>query len=1043
MSSATPRSGGLAAWSIKHPVGVVMLALTIVVLGGFSLSRLNIDLLPQIIYPEVRVRVLEAGVPANIMEDQVTRQLEEQLSVTESAVSVQSSTTEGASNVDISFPYGTDIDIALRDASTRLDRARRFLPATIDPPIIYKRDPSQIPVLELAVSSEKLDPVHLREWVDYEFSRWFVNLPGVAAAEVGGGNLREIQIIVDQARLASFGFTFKDLKQQIQNNNIESPGGRLLTSHRELSTRIFGRFKDVQDIRNLPLWNAVSGNKIIRLADVATVIDSHEDERLRVRLNQKNAIKLSIQKQPQANTVEVVDAVLNRVDWLKQQKLMPADIQVDRVSDQSTFVRYALRNASMAAISGAILAMLVVYLFLGSLKRTLIIGTAIPLAIMVTFIIMSLSGLTLNIMTLGGIALGVGLLIDSTIIMLENITRHQRLGEQPQVAALNAAGEINSAIVASTSTNLVAILPFLFISGLVGLLFNELIFTLTAAITASLLVALTLVPALGAKARDTEITRTRRIDMFVDYLKDKLQRLLPYILAKPVRPVLVLLPLLVVAFLFLFSFSKQIFLPNVDEGNIRIFVSADSGTQFNEMDNIIDRLEKTMLQQKQVQTVFTTSGGFIFGRTERLSSNSGSLYVQLQPGVRSEKWIASMRKLIKKMQLVGVKVRIRATGVRGIRLSQGDDDISLRVQGRDLDTLATIGANIVDRLQGIPGLRNLAQTYEEEREEISIEIDKSRAADLGLEVSDISEALRIALEGQVISELLDGDRAYNIRLRLPANRITSPDALNSVLVGIRDDKPIRLIEVAKIRLEQSPSLIKRDNQQRINEISASLTANADLKQVMHSIHARLADLELPPGYTLYDGGATKTLKEGQQLGVILAVLAVFLVFVVMAIQYESLLNPLVILLSIPFALIGVALGLWLSDLPQGLAISMPVWLGMIMLAGIVVNNAIVLVEQIEIEKSRVGDQTAAIIQATQLRLRPILMTTLTTVFGMLPLALGMGQGSEMLQPLAIVLCWGLFFSMLVSLILVPAIYRLLHFQQGDSRHADPASIYRP
>lgn len=1026
------RTGGLAAWSIQRPIAVTMLALSIVVIGGFSLDRLRIDLLPHIIYPEVRVRILNPGVPANIMEDKVTRQLEEQLSVTEGAISVQSNSAEGASRVDLSFPYGTDIDIALRDASTRLDRAKRFLPDTIDPPIIYKRDPSQIPVLELAVSSSSMGPVKLREWVDYDFSRWFVNLPGVAAAEVGGGNLREIQIIIDQERLASLGLTFGDLKERIQNNNLEAPGGRLLTNTREISTRALGRFRNVEEIKQLPLRQSGSQDKkIVRLRDVARVVDLYEDERLRVRLNKKSAIKLSIQKQPQANTVSVVDVVLERLDWLKDQNLIPGDVTVSRVSDQSTFVRHALRNASMAATSGAILAMIVVYLFLGSIKRTLIIGTAIPLAIMVTFIIMSLGGLTLNIMTLGGIALGVGLLIDSTIIMLENITRHQREGEKPFDASLNAATEINSAIVASTSTNLAAILPFLFITGLVGLLFSELIFTLTAAISASLLVALTLVPSLGARIYDSPEALNqqnkfqRLIGQFVETLKNGLATLLPKVLKSPWKPFILLVPLLILAIIYIFFISKQTFLPTVDEGQIRVYIKAESGTQFNELDAITNRLESLFLKQKEVDTVFTTSGGFIFGRTERLSSNSGSVYIQLHPGYKSEPWIESMRKKIKDLGLTGVNVRLRARGVRGIRLSHGDDDISIRVQGPDLTTLSTIGSDIVERMEGIRGLRNLSQTYEEVREEVTVEVDKERAADLDIQVNDIGEALRVALEGQIVSEYLEGDRSHNIRMRLPASQMLTPGDLENVLVGIHQNRPVRLVQVAHIKLTQSPSTIMRDNQRRIVEIGASLTANADLDGITGQIKSRLADLELPEGYSLYDGGATKTLKEGKKLGLILFGLAIFLVFVVMAIQYESLLNPVIILLSIPFAIIGVALGILLSQT----VVSMPVWLGMIMLAGIVVNNAIVLVEQIEIERESGLNLDQAIVRSATLRLRPIMMTTLTTVFGMMPLALGVGRGSEMLQPLAIVLVWGLFFSMIVSLLIVPALYKLLRARE--------------
>ena len=474
-----------------------MIALAVVVLGIFAFSRLAIDLHPHLIYPEVRVRILSPGVPATVMEDQFTRQLEEQLAITEDAIGVQSRTGEGAVSVDLSFEYGKDIDIALRDASTRLDRAKRFLPETPDPPIIYKRDPSQIPVLEFVVSSALRDPVELRSWVDDVFSKWFINLPGVAAAEVGGGLVREIQVLPDQQRLAGVGLAMQDVIAALQRGNREDPAGRLKMTRQELPGRISGRFTSVEEIAELPLRLPQGG--LIHLQEVAEVIDTHEDERLRVRVNGEPGIKLSIQKQPTANTVAVADAVQERLDWLKAERLIPEDIRIRSVSDQSLYIRQALSNSGLAAISGALLAMAVVYVFLGNLRRTLIIGSAIPIAIMVTFVIMGFGGLTLNIMTLGGLALGVGLIVDNTIVMLENIYRHQRLGEGDLDAGTHAAQEVNSAIVASTSTNLAAVLPFLFIGGLTGLLFRELIYTISASILASLAIALTLVPALAAR----------------------------------------------------------------------------------------------------------------------------------------------------------------------------------------------------------------------------------------------------------------------------------------------------------------------------------------------------------------------------------------------------------------------------------------------------------------------------------------------------------------------------------------------------------------
>jgi len=1020
------RGGGLAAWSVSHPVGITMLAITVVVIGLFSAQRLSIDLLPHIIYPEVRVRVIEPGVPAQIMEDRITRQLEEQLAITEGAIQVQSSTEEGRSAVDLSFPYGTDIDIALRDASPRLDRARRFLPDTIEPPIIFKRDPSQIAVMEMVLSSSQRDPVELRTWADYTFSRWFLNLPGVAAVEVGGGLVREIEIQPDQEKLAGIGLSLGDLADLIERSNEDAPGGRVISPAQEISARTRGRFESVDEIRGLPLPIGDSGriDDALHLEDVAEVIDSHVDERIRVRLNEQPGVKISVQKLPQANTVTVVDEVLHRLDSLNERRLVPPDINVTTVGDQSVYVRHALNNAAMAAISGAILAMLVIYLFLGNLSRTLIIGTAIPIGTLVTFTIMDASGLTLNIMTLGGLALGMGLLIDSTIVMLENITRHQHDTGSSNENAVRAASEVNSPIVASTGTNLAAILPFLFIGGLTGLLFRELIITISSAMLAALVVALTLVPALGSHVAESKVKI---------YFFNKLINNFKLVYINFVRAVLVHSKLVAGAFTLVFALSilvfieaRPIFLPSMDEGNVTVSITADAGVNLDEMDAAVEKIEDLMLQQPEVETVFSTVGGFIFGRSEYERSNRSTLNIRLVPlnrrDISSSDWISAMQQKIRDLNLTGYAVRMFVQGVRGIRMSSGDDDISLRIQGQDIGVLRELGAAVVDRLRDTPGLSNLEQTYEELNEEYNVRIDRQRAADLGVHVDDVGEALRIALDGSVVSDYIEGDRQFDIRMRLPRSVSDTPEKLAGLLLGMHNGRPVRLFEVATIERGPAPSTIRRDQQQRIVEITASLDDDASLDQVMQTIDRRLDGLALPDGYFLYDGGAGKTLQQGQRTGGMLLALAVFLVFVVMAVQYESLRNPLVILFSIPFTSIGVGLGLWLYDMP----LSMPVWLGLIMLAGIVVNNAIVLVEQIEIERERQLPLVDAISTAAGLRLRPILMTSLTTVLGMTPLALGLGEGSEMLQPLAFVIVWGLSFSVLVSLVLVPVVYRLFY-----------------
>ncbi|KAA0874322.1 efflux RND transporter permease subunit [Nitrincola tapanii] len=1038
MSKAPLRHGaGLAGWSIRHPVGVCMIALAVVVLGLFSLGRLSVDLLPRLIYPEIRVSVTDPGVPALVMEDRVTRYLEEQLAITEDLISIQSSSELGRSVVDLSFPYGKDIDLALRDASTRLDRARRFLPDSIEQPVIFKRDPSQIPVLEYSISSNLMDAVELRTWADDVFAKWFINLPGVAAAEVGGGLEREVQIRPDPQRLAAVGLTLDDLVDALARGNRQDPAGRLRQPNQELAGRISGRFASVEELATLPI--PIGDGHSLMLAELAQVLDTHQEETLRIRANGVPGIKLSIQKQPEANTIQVANLVEQRLAWLQEQALIPPSIEILPVADQSIYVRQALNNSVLAVVSGALLAMSVVYLFLGNLRRTLIIGSAIPIAVMVTFVLMGLGGLTLNVMTLGGLALGVGMLVDNTIVMLENIYRHQRKGEASYDDAAQAAAEVNSAIVASTSTNLAAILPFLFVGGLVGLLFRELIMTITSAILASMVIALTLVPALSARVTQQRQGRFRQI---FDRGLNALRRLYVALIQRILRvrwPVPLIFVLALATSAPTFFSPDQTFLPTLDDGQIQVRLVADTDITLEAMDQKVRRIEALFAEHRDVATVFTVAGGNVFGRSARETPNQATLTVQLRPlksrALTSQQWINQMNAEIRELQLAGVQVRMRQQGIRGIRTSTSDDDISVRIQGPDLEVLDRLAREVQSRLRAVSGVQNIAYSSEEEALELDIRLDRQVAARLGVEVMDLSQALQYALEGRVVSEFFDQGRSVDIRLRLPREQVQDPQALEALLLFPRQTEPVYLHEVAEVSLIRAPGTIRRDSQMRIVEISANLMSGAALGSVLQQIDQVLADLELPEGYSRYDGGAGQVLQEGQQMTSLLLLLALFLVFVVMAVQYESLRNPLVIILSVPFSAIGVASGLNALGMP----LSMPVWLGMIMLAGIVVNNAIVMVEYIELERDRGVARDAAIVHAAALRLRPILMTTLTTVAGMLPLALGLGEGSEMLQPLAVAIVFGLSFSMLVGLILVPVIYSLLHPESGSVEQAAPDS----
>jgi multidrug efflux pump subunit AcrB len=1033
------RRGGIAVWCIHHPVSTLMLTLTAIVLGLFALSRLSIDLLPQLIYPQIGVRILDPAVPTNIMEDQITRQIEEQLAITEDSTGIESTTLEGTAELELYFDYGKDIDVALRDASTRLDRAKRFLPTTIDPPIIFKRDPSQIPVMEFVVASPLRGMTELRTWTDDVFAKYFLNLPGVAAVEVGGGLVREVHVLPDQRRLAGLGLSVESIVQAIERGNVDLPAGRLRMAGQEYASRTAGRFTSIAALGALPI--RLPNGESVPLSEVAEVIDTHEDERIRVRYNGTPGVRVSVQKQPTGNTVDVADAVSERLGELYRRGLVPEDVQVNKVSDQAVYVRQSLNNATLAAAAGAALAMAVVYCFLGSIRGTLIIGSAIPISIMVAFVIMALGGLSLNLMTLGGLALGIGMLIDNTIVMLENIERHQREGEEGVQAAENAAAEVTSPIIAATSTNLAAVLPFLFISGLIGLLFRELIFTITAAIVASLAVAVTLVPALAARGRPAPPSAvTRLVRGFVAGAQRVYVPIVERVLRAP-GAVVVLAVALLAGFggVFYQLTGRQAFLPTMDDGRVRAQVYTDPGGSLDQMDGTVRLLERLARAQGDVAGISVIAGGSIFGRTQRERPNRSTFDIQLVPVAERERsveqWVTAFMRAVRAEQLPGVKVLARPSGIRGVRTSRADEDVSVRVQGPDLAVLAGIGDELVKRVQGGPGLRNVQHSAEEERQEFAVRIDRTRAAELRVDVTQIGRALRIALDGVIVSDYIEADRAYDVRVRLPRGAIDSPAAMEAILLfGAQSDRPaVYLGDVARVDLVVAPTEIRRENQRRIVEVSAALTGELPLGAVVVGLREELRGFELPPGYTLYFSGAYDSLQRGNVLVATLAALALFLVFVVMAVQYESLRNPAVIMFGVPFALIGVVIGLAATGLP----LSMPVWLGIIMLIGVVVNNAIVLVEYIELLRRRGAGVHEAIVEAARLRLRPIMMTTLTTVVAMTPLALGLGEGSEMLQPLAVCMVFGLAFSMLVSLLLIPALYLLA--QPRALRRAAPAA----
>jgi hydrophobe/amphiphile efflux-1 (HAE1) family protein len=1023
---------GLVHWSIVRPVGTSIISLAICIVGVSMLGRLAVDLLPRIIYPQVRASVTNQGVDPEVMEQTVAKVLETRLATTENAILITSESSEGRVSVELHFSYGTDVDFALRDASTKLDQARGALPEEADPAVIFKSDPSQIPVLQFSVSSPTRDEAWLKRWCEDQLAKQLLTVEGVASVDVAGGLDREIQVIVDPERLRGYGITVSELLTRLREENQDISGGRVQSAVRDLLSKTKGKFRSVDDIARVRVPLPSGGD--IALTDVARVADSHSDNRVFARLDGHPAVQVAVSKQPDSNTVRVVDGCNRVLERLRRDGFFPPDLTTQVTNDQAFFVRSAVSGVGDAAMIGGGLAMVVVFLFLRSWRRTIIIGSSIPIAILGTVALMGVSDLTLNIMSLGGLALGIGMLVDNAIVMLENIDRHQREHPDPVEAAHVGAGEVASAVTASTITNLAAVVPFLLISGLAALLFSELLITISFATAISLVVALTLVPMLAAQLfrfRPTSRLERSRLLSWVpaamEWLVGSYRRVLPGLLGRRGLVLGGALLLFVVSMLGA-TFLGNEFLPPVDDGRFRVTLEFPRDTPVDVTNGGSLAAERALAGLPDVVHVFASAGGFIWGRGVNFAPNFASMSVELAPRrqrrLSATDWIRRAQASLQALpELTAAQVRVSPPRIRGLRTSTGTSDVEVKVFGEDLEALERHGRELESRLAALRGLANVESSYKETSPEIRVVVDRRRAADLGLDVGEVGRTVRTAVGGSVPTRLTEGDREYDIRVRFDRARVTSLSELAQLPMFPRSGAAVRLRDVADVSEGRSPQSIARENQNRLVYVTADVLPQVwSVGEATTAVRAELASYPLPEGYSMRFGGQEETIRENRTVLITVIGLAIFLVFAVMAVQYESLVNPLVIMAAIPLALVGVVGALALTGLPT----SAPVMLGVILLAGIVVNNGILLVEYIELRR-RGGTvpRFDAILEAAPLRVRPIVMTMLTTVIGMLPLALNPAEGGELMMPLAVAVIGGLSVSTALTLFVVPCLYLTL------------------
>ena len=1059
----TQRSGfSISATAIRQHIGTLMLTLAVIVIGGVLLFDLPVDLLPSVTYPRIGVRLSTPGVAPDVAVDEVTRPLEEALSATEGVVQIFSQTREGRISVDLYFEPGGNIDQALNDATAAFNRAQSALPDTVDNPRLFKLDPSQLPVYELAIASDRLTPQALRTFADEELARELSVVSGVAAVDVAGGRTEEVQVLVDFNRLQAAGLGLDDVLDSLQESNQDISGGRLQGDLSEPLTRAVGLFQSADEIRDLTLQPdsraddaAVSFNGLpapqpersrrIYLRDVAQVIDGTAEQRVVVQLNGQPAVKVSIQKQPDANTIDVIDAVKQRLTTLQANGSVPDGTSIIATSDESVLIRSAIANVTTAGLIGATLAAIAVFMFLGSLRQTLIIVLAIPLATLMAVIMMRLFGFSLNVFSLGGLALGVGIVVDNAIVMLEAMAGATSQDDQGSSQAIQqsiqSSQSVESALVASTATNLVAVLPFLLIGGFLALIFSELVLTISFAVAASIVVAVTVVPMLTSRLllirRTSGVANSALIRGFnrrFEAFTQRYTRLLERVLRRRVLVILVTFLLMGGSSLLMLGHIPQEILPRINVNQARLIAQFPPGTPLETNRRVMQAVDAILLDQPETDYAFTTSGGFLFGTSTSENVLRGMSTITLAPNADAEAYIGRVTQAFDQLNLVDVRLRMFPSSIRGLILNNSPvrSEIDVVLQGSSTDALEQGGFQVLKVLEDQATLARFRPDADSRQPEIQVRLDRERAADLSLTLQDVGNVLETAVSGSVPTQLQRGDRLVDVRVQLDQRAVQRPSQLSQLPLFTAGNQLVRLGDVANVGQGKAPGEIQRINQQQVFIIAGSLSEGANLGDALTEVDQIMASVDLPDGVSRFPSAAAASNRAIQATLPRLGGLAAFLVFVVMAVQYNSLIDPLVIIVTLPLALAGAIWGLFLTQT----AIGATVIVGAVLLVGIVVNNAIIMVE---LANQRFAQERAmmphlsqpslrriAILQAAPQRLRPILMTTITTVLGMFPLALGLGQGGEFLQPLGIVVFSGLALATVLTLFIIPCVYLLLH-----------------
>ena len=1026
-NSASPPNtpGNISSLAVRRGVTFSMLYLIIAGFGVFSLLQLKLDLFPELQFPTVAIVNSYAGVNPEEIETLVTRPLEMAIASVKNVKKIRSTSKQGNSLLIVDLEWGSDIDKAMMDMREKIDIFKKTLPEEARQPFLFAFDPSLQPIMLFSISSNG-NMTLLRKLLEQRFSPMLENISGVASAQVAGGQKREIQVLLDPRKLKGYNIPISQVLQSIRLDNIQVASGRLKQRYREISLRTVGTFKKIEDLKKVVI--GMTGkpipNKPVYLWQVADIKDTHKEMTRIIEADGRPGMIMLVQKRSDANTVQTANRILKRLPKLKG--ALPEGTELKIMFDQSQFITQSLSNLTNSAFQAFFLAMLVLLFFLRSFRSSLIIGMSIPVSIIATFAVMYSAGVTLNIISMAGLALAVGMLVDNSIVVLESIYRYYERGDSPKEASIKGSKEVLLAITASTLTTLAVFVPIIFVPGLAGLLFHDMVITICFSLMASLIVAITLIPLLSSrllKPIDPEEPPTKPsiISSGIERMLNGLESVYLSVLSWSLYRRKTTLFLGILSFVVALSMTTMIdteFLPKNDDSMIMLRYERSPGTSLEESMRSARKMEKLIRAKygKTIDNVVTEAGigeGFIalFGK----GSHAGMLRIRLIPLKQRtlRKW--EIEEGIRGLytQVPGVKFKIQSGAMLG-----GEGDIVVQLFGHNLAMARTLSAELKKKLTKIPGTQAIEVSLEKGQPELQISLKRDKIRALGLNAYTVGNAISNSIKGTIASLFRQDGNEYNIILRLQKKYRRSISDLENLNITTPLKQTVTLKSIANLDYSLSPVKIDRQDQQRVAKLNINVS-RAQLGSVLNKTRALLEDYKFPIGFSYSIGGQAEDFIDSFKWLGFAILLSMLLVYMVMASQFESLFEPFVIIFSIPLALIGVLLALVVT----GSAMSVMALIGLVMLVGIVVNNAIVFVDYIK-QLRATGEYSIldATHQAGKTRLRPILMTALTTIFGMIPLALGLGEGAESWAGLGRVVIGGLLSSTLLTLLIVPTLY---------------------